>query len=48
MIPPVMALLGYATPPPVRTVMSHRVRGLAAGALVLVLAACGDAFGYGA
>ena len=43
MISPSMALLGYANPPQVRTTMSGRVRRLAAGALVLALAACGDA-----
>ncbi len=43
MISPVMALLSHALPPDVRTAMNGRVRGLAAGALVLVLVACGDA-----
>jgi hypothetical protein len=43
MISPSMALLGHANPPQVRTAMSGRVRRLAAGALVLALAACGDA-----
>lgn len=43
MISPSMALLGHAIPPHVRTAMSGRVRGLAAGALVLALVACGDA-----
>jgi hypothetical protein len=43
MISPSMALLGYTIAPPVRTAMIGRARGLAAGALVLALVACGDA-----
>ena len=47
MIPLSMALLGHpivhhAKPPHVRAARSARIRGLAAGALVLVLVACGD------
>ncbi len=42
MIPPRMAVLGHAMPRPVRPTMSVRSRGLAAGALALVLVACGD------
>ena len=43
MVSPRMALLGHATPLHIRTAMSGRVRGLAAGALSLALVACGDA-----
>jgi hypothetical protein len=43
MIPPIMALLGHTVTPYVRTIVSEPVRGLAAGVLVLVLVACGDA-----
>ena len=43
MISPSMACMGHAAVPQVRTAMSERIRGLAAGAVVLVLVACGDA-----
>jgi len=36
------AIVHYAKPPHVRAARSSRIRGLAAGALVLVLVACGD------
>ncbi len=36
------ALVHHAKPPHVRAARSARIRGLAAGALVLVLVACGD------
>jgi len=38
-----MALVGHAIPPHVRTALSRQVRGLAAGAVVLALLACGEA-----
>ena len=43
MILPSVAMLGHSNRPHVRTAMSGRVRGLAAGALVLALVGCGDA-----
>ena len=43
MIPPSMAVLGHAIPCYVQAAMIPRLRGIAAGVLVFVFVACGDA-----